>query len=582
MAGEGKRVVSAKELLAQRNVLVALSRALSADTAGGVLGVAVDVLSRTMAFEGVLAYRVDGTELELVVEQGVPRKAKGWLTRLDLSDAEPWFVAQRVAQTVKSEVDERLAKQRAGVSIAPALREAGWAAVAAVPVAIGRELFGVLVAASKSSTAFDRETMRVLEAAGGVLALAHGRRSDGDREGERLEQTATVELATVGLMAAGVAEDLAGPLETLRLQLDFQESLLRSLRARIGEEMHELDELGELIFEVGAGVRRIGDIAGRLRMSSARPEPVTLDFAQILRAAVAQMQGHIAAQDIVLELVGHQQEMPVDGREPELRLLVLQLLLQAIEQCVRGQDVDSRHILVTLRREAARCVVSVDVTGRPPGAKKSGSEIFDALFARGRASQMGRMSMSLAKQTVLAHNGHIEVAPSTLGGTQVSVMLPISASSIDPQARESMAVPTLRPLESRDPVVLWVDDDPVMARSMKRFLRHYDVRVAATIAEARVLLAELTSVPAGVFCLVELVDGSTVELHRDVAQSIAERFVFMSSGVIPAAIASYLLESGCPTLIKPITLEEIIDMLEGGADDTGRPSAPTLDPTSVG
>jgi signal transduction histidine kinase len=579
MVNRPKRVVNAKELLAQRNVLIALSSALTSEQSGGVLGVGVDVLMRTLALKGVLAYRFEGDELELVVEQGVPRKAKAWLSRLDTSDEDPWFIAQRVAKRVRADVDGDLAKERAGLSLAPTLREAGWGAVAAAPIAIGRSLKGVLVVAAADVSAFDRETMRVLEAAGGLLALALAREDHAERDGDGLEQTMTVQLATVGLLAAGVAEDLDGPLETMRLQLEFQESLVRSLRERVSEQMHELTELNDITLEILAGVRRIGDIAGRLKMSSADAEEVTLDFAYVIRASVARMQAHLEVHHIALELLGMEDEVPVDGREPELRLLIIQLMLQAIDQCMQAKE-EATKIALTLRRDAGRCVLSVDCSGRPPGARKSGAEIFDALFARGQGAQLGRMSMSLAKQTVLAHHGHIEVAPSPLGGTQVSVMLPVSASSIDPDARESLAAPTLRPQESPDPVVLWIDDDDVMVATVRRFLESYEVRTASSVADARMLMSGLSHAPAAVFCVVELAGGPTIELHQDATQAIAERFVFMSGGVIPAKIADYLMMSGCPTLIKPLTLEEVVDVIEGSVDDPGRASAPTLDPQS--
>jgi signal transduction histidine kinase/ActR/RegA family two-component response regulator len=550
---------------------------MSQEQVGGTMGAALDAFVQALGTVGALGYSAGRDGLTLVADHGLPQKARPWLRHLALGEQDPWFSAQRVARRQRSEVDTELAKQRAGVSIAPVLREAGWGAVAAVPMALGRHLYGVLVLAAAGAEAFDRETLRSIEAACGIVALALRGDSDEGRAAPELEHDTTTQLAAVGLLASSVADDLAGPLRTLQLELEYQESLVRGLR--VHGDSRELDELGELTFELAAGVRRIHDIVKRLESSIDASAAGALDLARVARNSVGLMRHHLDSQGIELQVEGDDAELPIDGREPELRMLVVQLLMQAVAQCLRA-DAHPPRIAISVGSEDDRVFLAIDANGRPPVSRRSGAEIFDALFARGQRAQVDRLGINLAKRTVLAHNGHIEVGPSALGGTQVRVVFPRSAGSVHPEDRESLPMPTLRPMKSNNPVIVWIDDDEVLARSMERFLSSYEVRTAATMAQGRARLADLTAPPAAVFCAVELSDGPGSELHRDVASSLGERFVFVSSGVIPAEVASYLLQSGRPTLIKPIHVDEILAILERYNDSGARLVATTLRPSA--
>ncbi|MBW2457398.1 MAG: hypothetical protein JRI68_23020 [Deltaproteobacteria bacterium] len=360
MAPAKRRVVSVKALVGQRNLLVALTNALTQQQAGGVLGVGIGALTHALPLCGALAYRHEGDALELASDHGLPQKCKAWLARLATDDEAPWFVAQRVAGSLRSEVDTELAEARVGLSIAPHLREAGWGALVAAPIVMGRELLGVMVLAAESEGTFDTEVVRTIEAACGIMALAMMRERFAELEGERLEDDATAQLATIGLVASSVADDLGTPLESLDLVVQSQDALVRSLREGLPGASYELDELEQLTYEAAAISRRIRDIGLRLHAVSDDSDPITLDLARLVRSAVALMYRHITGLGVAIELEDTDEILSVDGRDAALRLLVVQLLLHSARE-IHASGTAEPRIDVTCFGEVGRCIL----TGTP-------------------------------------------------------------------------------------------------------------------------------------------------------------------------------------------------------------------------
>jgi signal transduction histidine kinase/ActR/RegA family two-component response regulator len=565
-------------LLAHRNALVALTRFVLQERVGGLLGGATEMLVQVLEAKGAIAYRVEGSELVLVAEIGLPRKAKPWLARLPIDDA-PWFVAQRVAKQVKPVVDEEIAGARQGHSIRPALEQAGWRALAAAPLAIGRQVGGVLVLAGGERDRFDRDTMLLLETAGGVLALALEREGLAQRQSEAaLEQVRTGQLATLGLLTSTLACEMAAPLGALQLQLEDQEARLREIARRdAGPLPEDLEDLGALNEEMAEALRQAQNTASRMLslLRESKPEPI--DLSEIVGAALGLLRPSIESRGVQISVCGDDRPYVIDGRQESFSMMVVQLLLFAQSEC-QGVRTRTPAIRVALASEGERHQLTIEASGEgdPTGVS---ARLLEA-FAGKRPGDPAAMGLALAKQTVLAHSGHVEVGASELGGMLVRVVLPPSRTAPERQRRFSSRPPPPPPTATAEsmplPAVVWIDDDELFVRSMRRCIKTHEVFGATTLAEARSVLASLGRVPDLVFCAVSLPDGPGVELHRAASPELASHFAFITGGVIPSETASYLVASGCPTLIKPIALEEIVELL-GERNRRRHPSiAPTL------
>jgi signal transduction histidine kinase/ActR/RegA family two-component response regulator len=554
--------VSPASLIAQRNALVALVRTLMQDRTGGVLTSALEMLVRLLKLQGGLAYRIEEGKLALVADMGVPHKARAWLALLPI-DGDGWFVAQRVARAIKSEIDGQVAPERFG-SIRPTLQEAGWGALAAAPVAVGRSLQGVLVVAGKTADAFDKEAMEFLETMGGALALALERETTlAQAREDRVRETKTTQLATMGLLAAAVARDLATPLGALQLQVETQEQSLKELRAELvaslGEEptaaIVQLDELEQLAAELGDGLRKAQSLASRLLALSRESKSEPVDLSRIAASVRSLMQSTVGARGIELQALGDDNIAVVDGREESLYMLVTQLMLFAVQECEGSREGDKR-VVMTLEPHADRHVLIVESSGR--GAKTSGKPI-EGLLGRGSEAAV---FLELAKQTVLLHKGHIEVGTSQLGGTLLRVVLPASQAVPRRDRRTPAERPSPLPTDpARKAFVLVVDDDAPFVRGLVRALAPHKVVAATSVAEARRRLAMVDPRPDLVLCDVNLPDGLGTEVHATSEPDMAARFVFVTGAVLPEEVAAYLKASGCPTLIKPITIDEVLRML---------------------
>ena len=566
---------------AHRNVLVVLTRYLMQDRGGGLMSAALEMLTKVLPVCGALAYRSEPNELVLVGEQSLPRKAKPWLAHLPLGD-QPWFIAQHVGLSMKPQVDEQVAESRMGHSIRPVLEAAGWNVLAAAPIHIGRKLCGAIVLAGASAAVFDKDSMLLLETVAGILALAldRERARQQDRE-DKLQQAKTAQLATMGLLASTAACDLAAPLGSMQLQVEDQQTLLERLKEKlaelaespeVGEELDELEELNDVLAEA---LRQAQGVTSRLLAFSRESRRQTVDLTHVVDSTVAMLQQSVEARGIALRVSGDDSEMLVDGRPEALQMLVVQLLLYVTQECETTRT-KSPSVQLRLSSEGMRHQLTFEsncVTG-----KRSNLHIFDNYVAKQRGAQ-AMVGLALAKQMVLAHNGHIEFGASHLGGAFIRVVLPVSKSA---EPRPERRFDSRPPPPSADvlqrplPLVVWIDDDNLFVRSMRRCLKTHRVESAQSIAEGLELLGRLDQEPRLVFCDVNLPDGRGMELHEQAPPELQSRFVFVTGGVIPADAADYLVSSGRPTLIKPISLDEIAVLLSD-SDIKNHPSvAPTL------
>lgn len=107
--------------------------------------------------------------------------------------------------------------------------------------------------------------------------------------------------------------------------------------------------------------------------------------------------------------------------------------------------------------------------------------------------------------------------------------------------------------------LLVVDDEAPIRMVMRRVLREHEVVEAASVEEARELLARDDAFDV-VFCDIKMPEISGIELHKWLIQErpeLGERLVFMTGGAFTHAAREHLASVANQRLEKPIALNEL-------------------------
>jgi signal transduction histidine kinase/CheY-like chemotaxis protein len=450
---------------------------------------------------------------------------------------------------------------------AAALREVGATAVLLVPLEHGNSALGALAMLGDAQHAFDAAALTFAEAAAHTLALAIHRDRGAESERIRAEELEEANrMASLGLLTASVAHELRGPVGALVLQLEEQQRLLEDAGADAARQSGDsslVSELSELTADIGTALGRIrGTIDQLSRLSRRDSAPEQLDLSDVVAESLAVARPYLKRRGIDL-----QEELStvlVNGRRDNLGQVLLNLVFNAADACevVAGE----RKIMVSVAPYRDQVVLQVDDTGPgiPPNTIQTIFAPFYTTKQRGKGTGLG---LKICSDVVTAHGGHIEVVNRAEGGASFRVMLP----SIAPRA------PSDRPGKRAAPggpsrQLMVIDDDPVFTRTVRRGLKEYEVQTAPTASDAEMTLASSGYRPDLVLCDVFLPGLNGNMLHERVKKhdpDLAERFVFVTGGALSKDEADYLRASGCPTLFKPLNLDDIRDILE----DRGGPES---------
>lgn len=585
---------------AQREALLALGRTLTGRRggAGGVLSEALEIVLRGLGATRGAAFEV-GASLELVTHRAMPSELRAVIERLDRPEPEreAWFPAQTAVKTKKLVFEPQLYKRVEGHVPDKVLLANGWVAGAALPVVVAREVRAVLLMAAPSGATFVDEALAFLETAGHMLSLAlAGEANAATSTRDRVEvQTHVAQMVTLGALAATFSNELAGPIAALELILADQERAIGDVEGALlsGESARDrLLALHDLGFEGRSTLSRLRASAERLTTVVRCAPGEALDLDRVVRDAAAIVGGELRLRGVELE-VRAEEGCIVTGRRDELVQLTAQLLRNAGDAAVSGSgSVASplREIEVEGARRPPRVTVSVGVRdarvvicvedsgpGIPPTTRP---RLFEPFFTT-KSGRSG-LGLTLVKHAALAHRGHVELATSALGGALFRVVLPLDAAARERlRSREPTGQPANDVRRRSAARVLWIDDDEMFVRSVRRALSDRTVTIATTSAAAEAALFTTPEhTPDIVFCDIGLPDRSGHELHAAVRArrpDLAAKFVFVTGGVVSEELADYLIASGRPALLKPVKLDEVRALIEGrDLGDNAFSTAPTL------
>jgi C4-dicarboxylate-specific signal transduction histidine kinase len=299
--------------------------------------------------------------------------------------------------------------------------------VVVAPLTAGRRTIGGLAMRGGSSRLFTKEDIERLQLVAEVFAnvLVRKRVEEERTQAEAEAQRSRAELAhfnrvsTMGELTGSLAHELNQPLTGI---LSNAQAARRMLNGGGGGT----DELREVLADIIADVQRAGETIQRIRkvLRKADIEAVTLDLNAIVVDVVALLKSDAIIRNLQIELNLWPGKLTVVGNHVELRQVILNLILNAMDaMAATGHQ---EPIVVTSELSDNRVIhVAVQDQGEgvPPGAAQ---QIFEPFYTT-KPNGMG-MGLSITRSIVEAHGGSIWITKTSGRGALFEFILPYAQS----------------------------------------------------------------------------------------------------------------------------------------------------------
>jgi len=320
-------------------------------------------------------------------------------------------------------------------------------------------------------------------------------------ESRRMEERLRLSdrMAGVGTLADGVAHEINNPLTYVIGNLQFVlERLEPLLEGAEGETVPvtTLESLAEALRDASEGAGRMRHIVRDLKTFSRGDEETTraLDVRPVLESALSVCFNEVRHRARVRRELG--EVARVVANEARLGQVFLNLLVNAAQAIPDGQVEQNEMALRTFADEKGRVVVEVADTGCGI-APEHLERLFDPFFTTKPVGVGTGLGLSICHGIVSALGGDIQVESQLGKGTRVRVVLPAEApqgevlpanapqgevlpanapqGEVLPAVAQQVKVLPARevasvPPPSRQARLLVVDDEPLVARGVKRLL----------------------------------------------------------------------------------------------------------------
>jgi signal transduction histidine kinase/CheY-like chemotaxis protein len=346
-----------------------------------------------------------------------------------------------------------------------------------LPVMLGDRLLGVLAVSGRGARHIGEADEALLQALVGQAAVAiqnarlyeearahemEARRAFDELRRTQEQLVRMEKLRALGEMASGVAHDFNNVLAVIlgRVQL-----LLRKLEDPTFRRWLLIVEQAAL--DGAQTVRQIQEFT-RVR----RDQPTqTVDLSQVVRDAVemtrTRWRDESQSRGIEIHLALDLGAVPpVDGQPAELREVLTNLVLNAVDALPQGGDI---RIATQVHDEHVELSVSDTGIGMSESVRR---RIFEPFFSTKGPSGTG-LGLAMVYGIVSRHGGEILVSSTEGAGSTFTIRLP--AGRVTPARRSGESLPGAEAVR-----VLVIDDEPLVRETLGEILRqqHHDVVVA--------------------------------------------------------------------------------------------------------
>ena len=361
-------------------------------------------------------------------------------------------------------------------------------------------------------------------------------------------------MASIGMLAAGVAHEINNPLAYVIANLRFVAEEIASATGIPGASGWS-DALAEAQ-EGAARVRGIvRDLKAFSRSEDAQSAPV--DLHRMLNSAA-----NMAANEIrhCARLVKDYSLAPlaVEGNESRLGQVFLNLLVNAAQAIPDGAADRNEIRLVTRAEPDGRILVEVRDTG-PGMTPQVLGRLFTPFFTTKPKGVGTGLGLSICHQIISTHGGEIRVESEPGRGTLFRVWLPPAGAEVV----ATRALPVMLPVGQRGRVLI-VDDEILLGSAISRVLsRHHAAVVVGSGKEALQLLATDSNFDV-ILCDMMMPEMSGPQLYEEIAAlrpELAGRMVFLSGGAFTESARAFLDRIPNLRLDKPFEIGQLLSVI---------------------
>jgi PAS domain S-box-containing protein len=365
-------------------------------------------------------------------------------------------------------------------------------------------------------------------------------------------------LAALGQLVSGVAHELNNPLAAI---LHFAEDLLDDERTAA-----DLEALGVIRDQARRSRAIVRDLLSFVRFRDASRERISITEAITTSVKALQPQVDEIGARLSVQLPADEAFGSTD--RGGLAQIVTNLVVNAAQASGPGGMV---ALTATIVEHELQIVVEDTGPGIPA---KLMDRIFEPFFTTKPQGQGTGLGLSVTLGIVQQLGGRINVENRGVGeqsGARFSVNLPIMGAVADPGPAATRATPAqgIKPVDTNNPRVLIIDDEPSIRAALRRFFarRGWQVEEAEDGAEG------LSTMLSGKleFCVVisdlKMPGCTGVELHDHVAAvapELLERIIFSTGDVASRDAAEFVQRTRCTVMQKPFelrTLEAVVNKM---------------------